>query len=40
MITNRYNTALDAAIADGTLVAGDYTIADWDPMARQLPDLS
>ncbi len=30
-VTTRYNAALDAAIADGTLVAADYIIADWDP---------
>ncbi len=36
-VTNRYNAALDAAIADGTLVASDYTIPDWNPAVTATP---
>lgn len=28
-VTNRYNAALDEAIAAGTLIATDYIVADW-----------
>ena len=34
-ITKVYNDTMAAAVADGTLSAGDYTIATWDPMTWQ-----
>lgn len=36
-LTKSYNDTLDKAIADGSLVAEDYVIADWDPMTWQPP---
>jgi len=34
-LTKTYNDTLDKAIADGSLVAEDYVVADWDPMTWQ-----
>jgi multiple sugar transport system substrate-binding protein len=31
-IDDRYNAAFEAAVADGSIVAEDYIIPDWDPM--------
>jgi multiple sugar transport system substrate-binding protein len=34
-LTKTYNDTLDKAIADGSLVAEDYVVADWDPLTWQ-----
>jgi multiple sugar transport system substrate-binding protein len=36
-LTKTYNETLDKAIADGSLVAEDYVVADWDPLTWQPP---
>ncbi len=36
-VTNRYNAALDEAIAAGTLVASDYVVADWPSQSAATP---
>ena len=36
-LTKTYNETLDKAIADGSLVAEDCVVADWDPLTWQPP---